>query len=98
MSKWEDIPNPNPKYISDNQDQFMFDNILNTLSAFGASISTLIILYGVIEFIIAILKKDREKRYKAQKIIAYGLILISFFAFIFAIMLTGNIAPPIITE
>ena len=92
ISKWENLPNPNPKNISDNQSLFMIDNILNTFFTFGAFISILMIAYGIIIFILAVIKKNAPNRNNALKIIIYGILLMFLFAFIYGLMYAYN--PP----
>ena len=58
-------------------------NIENIVFNYGVIISILVITYGVIKFILAIRKKDEKKRYKAQKIIAYGFVVLIFLVFLF---------------
>lgn len=58
-------------------------NIKNVIFNCGIIISILVIIYGVIKFILAIRKKDKKKRYKAQKIVVYGLIALVFITFLF---------------
>ena len=54
----------------------------NTVFDYGIIISILVIIYGVVKFILAIIKKDKKKRYKAQKIIVYGFIVLVFIIFL----------------
>ena len=92
ISEWENLPNPNTKNISDNQSLFMIDNILNTFFTFGAFISILMIAYGIIIFILAVIKKNAPNRNNALKIIIYGILLMFLFAFIYGLMYAYN--PP----
>ena len=54
----------------------------DTIFDYSINVSILIIIYGVIKFILAIRKKDKKKRYKAQKIIVYGFIFLIFLIFL----------------
>ena len=54
----------------------------NTVFDYGIIISILVIIYGVVKFILAIIKKYKKKRYKAQKIIVYGFIVLVFIIFL----------------
>ena len=86
MSEWG-YP-VNPQNIPSNKNS-VIDNILGV----GAFFSTLMIAYGLIKFILAIIKKDTKKRYESQKIIVYGFILSLVTGFIMFMTLIGNSHP-----
>ncbi len=66
-------------------------NITNWILGMGANVAVLIIVYGMMKFILATTKKDKEKKHKAQKIIVYGFIIFVLCALIYAILLPGSV-------
>jgi len=60
-------------------------NIINFIFGFGAIISILMVSYGVLKFAIAIIKEEKEKEHKAQKVIICGVVIliICFLAYAF---------------
>ena len=81
-----------PKNLSNNS----WETAINNILGFGAILATLMVIYGIVKFILAITnKKNTKEKCKAKKIIIYGFLLIFLFAFIYALVLAGNTAPPI---
>ncbi len=68
-------------------------NITNFILGFGAIISILMASYGMLKFAIAIIKEEKEKEHKAQKIIICGIIIFIICFLIYALMLPSPVPP-----
>ncbi len=81
-----------PKNLPNNS----WETAINNILGFMAILATLMVIYGIVKFILAVInKKNTKEKCKAKKIIIYGFLLIFLFAFIYALVLAGNTAPPI---
>ncbi|MCK5122621.1 MAG: hypothetical protein KAQ87_00500 [Candidatus Pacebacteria bacterium] len=57
--------------------------IENIIFEYGVVISILVSVYGMIQFILAIKRKDKEGRYRAQKVIVYSFVLLLLWGLLF---------------
>lgn len=67
-------------------------NIINCLLSFAAWISSLMIIYGGVKYILA--RGNKEKETRAGKMFISGLVVLLILAFLYAISLTAP-APPL---
>lgn len=58
-------------------------NVEDIVFECGVVVSILVSVYGMIQFILAIRRKDKEKRYRAQKVIVYSFLFLLLWTFLF---------------